>query len=130
MRLLPLVLAAAVVALASPLSAAPKSVSRSTYDGKVGRLAAKFTLDWHSSGQVNGSYYYPSRGKGQTYVLMGDNSRQGKLYLEEYERIDDALHLTAKCWLSKKIEKGRVVWRGTMKNEDGRSFAMELRKTN
>ena len=125
-----LIMIAAAAFLPLLANAGNKENTHSKYTGNVGKLAAKFELAFDPSGEVSGSYYYPSRGKEMTYILIGHNKTQGKLYLEEFERIDDATHLTARCYLSKKIEKGKVVRRGTMKNTDGRSFPMEMRKTN
>ena len=125
-----LILLVAVTLLPLTAAAGQKGTTLSKYTGNVGKLPAKFELSWDAGGKVRGSYYYPTRDKKITYILIGNNSTQGKLYLEEFERIDDALHLTARCYLSKTIEKGVVIWRGTMKNTDGRSFQMEMRKTN
>lgn len=89
------------------------------YSGKVGKLEAVFSLDWHEDGRVSGRYSYPSR-PGVSYTLEGTNPAEGELYLAEYT----GKRLTARCQLSKRLEKGRIVWEGMMANTDGRRFPM------
>ena len=98
---------------------APVAVAENAYAGFVGRLEARFQLAWQSDGTVNGSYHYPDR-PGTTYRLLGNNPREGELYLSEYT---DGL-LSARCVLHKRLEDGLIIWEGRMMNLDGRQFAM------
>ncbi|MBC8126057.1 MAG: hypothetical protein H8M99_02765 [Gloeobacteraceae cyanobacterium ES-bin-144] len=77
------------------------------------------SLTWHDDGSVGGSYYCPG-GSGRVYSVRGYNPRQGELLLMEYT---DGI-ATATCSLRKSIENGLVVWRGVMRNHDGRNKAM------
>lgn len=94
------------------------------YTGKVGKLEAVFSLDWHEDGSVSGVYRYPSR-PGTSYSLQGSNPSEGELHLEEYS---DGV-LTARCHLRKSVTNGVILWRGEMRNTDGRRFPMELART-
>ncbi|NRB76425.1 MAG: hypothetical protein HRU46_18850 [Verrucomicrobiales bacterium] len=107
---------------AAPKPAAPAPAQTGTqYNGNVGKLSAVYYLNWHDNGQVTGTYSYPDR-PGVVYTLSGDNHTDGKLYLEEFTGND----LTAKCYLSKRLTDGNVIWEGEMKNTDGRQFPMTL----
>lgn len=101
-----------------------QSTEADDYSGAVGKLKAEFSLDFHDDGSVSGTYSYPSR-KGTVYRLSGSNPRQGELYLEEYT----GTALSAKCYLSKRISEGAIVWEGVMKNTDGREFNMVISRT-
>lgn len=101
-----------------------QSTEADDYSGAVGKLKANFSLDFHDDGSVSGTYSYPSR-KGTVYRLSGSNPRQGELYLEEYT----GTALSAKCYLSKRISEGAIVWEGVMKNTDGREFNMFFSRT-
>lgn len=105
---------------AAPVPApVPVAVAENAYVGFVGRLEARFQLSWQSDGTVNGSYHYPDR-SGTTYTLLGNNPREGELYLSEFT---DGL-LSARCVLHKRLEEGLIIWEGRMTNVDGRHFAM------
>lgn len=95
------------------------------YVGGVGNQSAVFTLTWHDSGAVSGSYYCPG-GSGRVYALRGTNPRQGELHLTEYTNGT----ATATCVLTKSIEKGVIVWRGVMYNHDGRNKGMYFYRGN
>jgi|GEM_PF-1564008 len=95
------------------------NLSAGEYTGAVGRLEARFSLDFHDDGSVKGRYSYPSR-KGVVYTLRGTNPRPGELYLEEYT----GRELTARCYLVKELTGEAVVWEGEMHNTDGRVFPM------
>ncbi len=107
--------------LLGALLAFPAAVAATDYRGKVGRLEAVFSLDWHSDGSVTGIYHYPSR-QGVRYELRGSNPAEGELRLEEYT---DG-RPTARCLLRKRLEQGAIVWEGMMWNTDGRRFPMSF----
>jgi hypothetical protein len=96
-----------------------------TYSGKVGRIDAVFTLCWQDGDLVTGSYFCPS-GKKIVYELRGENKTPGCLNLEEYTHGQ----LTAKIVLQKNDAKGKISWKGTMHNLDGRKLAVSLSRTN
>lgn len=96
-------------------------VTGADYRGKVGKLEAVFSLEWHDDGSVSGAYAYPSK-PGTVYGLAGSNPAEGELYLEEYT--GDTL--TARCALKKTVTNGVIVWRGEMHNTDGRVLEMEF----
>lgn len=114
----PLSAAILLIAFAAPVFAVspPK-----TYEGKVGKARAEFSLTWEDDGSVSGSYFYPDD-KPFRYQLRGTNRTKGVLELDEYTRRD----LTARLFLKKSEEAGNIVWRGTMKNLDGRVFEMNF----
>jgi hypothetical protein len=95
-----------------------------TYVGHVGKLDAIFFLKWLPGGKIQGTYFYPKRGIDRSYTLLGDNSEDGKIYLEEYT--DKAL--TARIGLVKSITAREIVWEGAMQNVDGRRFEMSFRR--
>lgn len=96
-------------------------VTGADYRGKVGKLEAVFSLEWHDDGSVSGAYGYPAK-PGTIYGLAGSNPAEGELYLEEYT--GDVL--TAQCSLKKTVTNGAIVWRGEMHNTDGRVLEMEF----
>lgn len=96
-------------------------VTGADYRGKVGKLEAVFSLEWHDDGSVSGAYAYPSK-PGTVYGLAGSNPAEGELYLEEYT--GDTL--TARCFLKKNVTNGAIIWRGEMNNTDGRVLEMEF----
>jgi hypothetical protein len=98
--------------------------TRNNYDGYVGKLAAKFTIDWHSHGIVSGEYWYPTRNASFKYRLAGTNSTEGVLRLNEYTNDD----LTATIVLKKKLVDGRIEWTGTMHNTDGRKLDVLMKR--
>lgn len=104
-----------------PVAAAP-SVSR--YSGNVGRQAANFSLTWYPDRSVSGTYSYPNWNRGKTYVLRGQNPREG--YLELVEYTDGTA--TADLKLTKRIVGGSVQWAGKMYNRDGKVFEMKMTK--
>lgn len=106
-----------LLALASSALAADPS----RYTGKVGRLEAIYDIRWNSDDSVTGTYSYPSR-PGAVYRLDGHNREQGKLYLEEYT--GDVL--SARCFLTKRIADGQILWEGEMRNTDGRVLPMTM----
>jgi hypothetical protein len=95
-----------------------------TYVGHVGQLDAIFFLKWMPGGKIQGTYFYPKRGINRSYTLLGENSEDGKIYLEEYT--DKAL--TARIGLVKSINSREIVWEGAMQNVDGRRFEMSFRR--
>ena len=95
-----------------------------TYVGHVGKLDAIFFLKWLPGGKIQGTYFYPKRGIDRSYTLLGDNSEDGKIYLEEYT--DKAL--TARIGLVKSITAREIVCEGAMQNVDGRRFEMSFRR--
>jgi Trypsin-like peptidase domain len=95
-----------------------------TYIGHVGQLDAIFFLKWLPGGKIQGTYFYPKRGINRSYTLLGENSEDGKIYLEEYT--DKAL--TARIGLVKSITAREIVWEGAMQNVDGRRFEMSFRR--
>jgi hypothetical protein len=94
------------------------------YRGRVGNLAASFSLDWHDDGTVSGTYSYPDR-PGTTYRLVGVNPREGILMLEEFT----GDRKTARCELTKRLTGDKIVWAGKMFNTDGRVFRMSFRRS-
>ncbi|MDP0490405.1 MAG: hypothetical protein Q7Q71_05085 [Verrucomicrobiota bacterium JB023] len=88
--------------------------------GFVGKLDASFSLTIDEAGKVSGSYYYPARGREKTYRLDGEISSGNLMILREYTGSE----LSAICELSKVRQGSQEVWRGTMKNLDGRQFQM------
>lgn len=91
------------------------------YQGRIGKLEAVFSLEWHDDGSVTGAYGHPAK-PGKVYSLVGSNPAEGELYLEEFT--GDAL--TARCYLRKEIADGVILWRGEMRNTDGRILPMEF----
>lgn len=91
------------------------------YEGTVGKVKAIFSLDWQDDGTVTGTYAYRDR-PGTVYTLRGKNAAEGELYLEEYTGDE----FTARCYLGKVITDGVIIWRGEMRNSDGRAFPMEF----
>jgi hypothetical protein len=89
------------------------------YVGKVGKLEAVFSLEWHEDGSVSGAYGYPAKPT-TIYGLAGSNPAEGELYLEEYT----GETLTARCYLKKIVTDGAIVWSGEMHNSDGRVLPM------
>jgi hypothetical protein len=52
------------------------------YRGSVGKSEAVFFLEWGTAnGAVSGYYYYPARGRNQTYRLEGSNPGPGVLLI-------------------------------------------------
>jgi hypothetical protein len=91
------------------------------YVGAVGEQAAVFKLAWEVDGSVFGSYFCPG-GSGKVYTLVGSNAREGELILKEFT--PGKKLATATCKLTKRIENGKIVWRGIMQNHDGRTKSM------
>jgi hypothetical protein len=91
------------------------------YVGAVGEQAAVFKLSWEVDGSVFGSYFCPG-GSGKVYTLVGSNAREGELILKEFT--PGKVLATATCKLTKRIENGKIVWRGIMQNHDGRTKSM------
>jgi hypothetical protein len=91
------------------------------YIGAVGSQTAVFKLTWYDDGGLSGSYHCPG-GSGKVYQLVGSNQVQGEIVLKEYT--PGTARATATCKLNKKIEDGKIVWRGVMVNHDGRVKAM------
>ena len=87
------------------------------YIGAVGNQAAVFKLTWEVDGSLVGSYFCPG-GSGKVYTLVGSNQREGEIILKEFT--PGKVQATATCKLTKKIEDGKIVWRGVMVNHDGR----------
>jgi hypothetical protein len=87
------------------------------YVGAVGNQAAVFKLTWEVDGSLVGSYFCPG-GSGKVYTLVGSNQREGEIILKEFT--PGKVQATATCKLNKKIEDGKIVWRGVMVNHDGR----------
>lgn len=96
------------------------------YIGHVGKLRAKFVLEWDSANRrVSGHYYHPTRNPQKKYRLDGNNPQDGILSFREFS--PDASgneRLTANCTLRKRLDGDRIVWEGTMKNTDGRVLPM------
>ena len=111
-----IVLGGAFLLFLNPLASA-QQISR--YSGAVGKLDAVFELSWKRDGSVVGAYAHPSR-PGVVYTLSGSNYKEGHLYLEEYT----GRKLTARCELRKELTDGKIVWKGTMNNTDGRRFGL------
>jgi hypothetical protein len=101
-----------------------EEVPPTTYVGHVRRLDAIFSLKWLPNGKVEGKYFYPKRGINRSYTLLGENSEEGKMYLEEYT--DKTL--TARIALVKSTTERQIIWSGVMKNVDGRSFEMSFQR--
>ena len=72
---------------------------------------------------MSGTYFCPE-GSGRVYQLVGSNRFQGEIILREF--VMGRSTATATCNLYKKIENGRVVWRGVMVNHDGRVKSMHF----
>lgn len=96
-------------------------IEAADYQGKIGKLEAVFSLEWHDDGSVTGAYGHPAK-PGTIYSLEGNNPAEGELYLEEYT--GDTL--TARCYLRKVVTDGVILWRGEMRNTDGRILPMEF----
>lgn len=100
--------------------------------GKVGRLTAVFSFEigvfyGEEEGEIFGTYYYPARGEERTYDLRGGSEGPDLLVIREYTRRGgnpNDLVLSANIVLHKEEEDGKVVWRGTMYNTDGRELPM------
>ena len=103
-------------------SADSDNESAMVYSGQVGKLQAKFLLEWDSlNRRVSGHYFYPSRNPQKKYRLDGNNLQDGVLNLREFS--PDAAgneQMTANCSLQKRLDGDRVIWEGTMNNTDGR----------
>lgn len=111
-----------VIMIASHWALLPATPLHATdYLGNVGKQTALFLLTWSDYGTVEGIYSYPAR-KGVVYTLRGNNHTEGKLYLEEYT----GTQLTARCFLTKTLTDGVILWSGVMQNLDGREFAMSF----
>ncbi len=111
-----------VIMIASQLALLPATpLHAADYLGNVGKQTARFLLTWSEDGTVEGTYSYPAR-KGVVYTLRGNNHAEGKLYLEEYT----GTQLTARCFLSKTLTDGVILWSGVMQNLDGREFVMSF----
>jgi hypothetical protein len=91
------------------------------YVGAVGSQAAVFKLTWHDDGGLSGNYFCPG-GSGKVYQLVGSNQVAGEIVLKEFS--PGIVRATATCTLHKKIEDGKIVWRGVMVNHDGRVKTM------
>jgi len=96
----------------------PPAPGPSVYEGSVGRLAARFELEWHSDRSVTGRYWYPTRNPEMKYVLKGLNPSEGELILVELTNGKD----TATLRMRKDSGTDRVTWKGRMSNTDGREF--------
>jgi hypothetical protein len=95
-----------------------------TYVGHVGQLDAIFFLKWLPGGKIQGTYFYPKRGINRSYTLLGENSEDGKIYLDEYTDKE----LTARIGLVKSTAAGEIVWEGVMQNIDGSRFQIGFRR--
>lgn len=93
------------------------------YRGAIGSQVAIFKLTWHDDNGLSGSYYCPG-GSGKVYQLVGSNQNQGEIILSEFT--PGIVKATATCKLYKKIEDGKIVWRGVMVNHDGRVKTMHF----
>jgi hypothetical protein len=93
------------------------------YRGAVGAQVAIFKLTWHDDSGLSGTYYCPG-GSGKVYQLVGGNQNQGEIILSEFT--PGTVKATATCKLHKKIEDGKIVWRGVMVNHDGRVKTMHF----
>lgn len=102
--------------------APPPPSSASNYSGTVGKLTARFSLVWKQNGQVEGSYFHPTRDPDHKYFLKGSNAQEGKLELTEYDNGTPSATLK----LSKETRNGKVTWSGIMFNEDGRQLPVLL----
>lgn len=102
--------------------------SAASYSGQVGKLRAKFVLEWNSSNRkVSGHYYYPSRNPQKKYRLDGNNPQDGVLTLREFSPDSSGNErLTANCTLRKRLDGDRIVWEGTMNNTDGHVLPMSF----
>lgn len=114
-------LRALVMVVAALSLLAPLALPAANYVGNVGKQPARFELTWNDDGSVEGAYSYPAR-QGVQYTLRGNNHAEGKLYLEEYT----GAQLTARCFLTKTLTNGEILWSGIMQNLDGREFAMSF----
>lgn len=99
-------------------------ITRTHYDGFVGKLAAKFTIDWHVHGIVSGEYWHPTRNPAVKYKLTGTNSTDGVLRLNEYKKDEQ----TSTIILKKNLVDGRIEWTGTMHNTDGRKLDVLMKR--
>ena len=86
----------------------------SLYEGQVGSSSIEVTLDWLRDGTVQGNYY--SKNTGNIYQLAGDNTLKGFLYLDEFT----SNNLSARALLTKESIDGKVHWKGSLFNIDGR----------
>jgi hypothetical protein len=96
--------------------------SAKSYYGKIGIQDAEFILSWEADGNVFGHYVTLKGEEVIRYALSGNNKVQGKLELNEYTGSE----LTAQIQLQKSAQGGKIVWSGTMKNTDGRSFPVSF----
>ena len=111
-----------LLATAAVLFSVP-ALAGTTYEGKVGKLAAVFDITFKEDDIVSGSYSHPKR-PGVTYGLIGHNREAGKLYLEEWT----GDKLSARCYLEKRLTDTHIIWEGEMRNTDGRTFPMEMKR--
>ncbi|MCW1921190.1 YARHG domain-containing protein [Luteolibacter arcticus] len=96
----------------------------SNYRGRVGKLEARFTLIWGADGQVTGEYWHPGTNPVRKFRLAGTNTTEGSLTLQEFTRGQ----LTATLLLTKRADRGKVIWSGTMNNVDGRKLEVLMEK--
>lgn len=97
----------------------------SAYQGKVGRLEARFELQWHPDRSVTGRYWYPGRNPARNYELRGSNQKEGELVLDELTNGER----TATIRMNKDSSQD-LKWVGTMQNTDGRQFDVTMVRLN
>lgn len=93
------------------------------FNGKVGKLDAVFMIEWDDSpnSTLHGHYYYPSRGRDRMYRLVGNIPEPDVLILQEFTpKSGGGETMSSTCRLTKRLDGGRTVWEGTMRNTDGR----------
>lgn len=87
------------------------------FTGKVGNLAAVYSLELDNRQVINGTYYYPNKPT-KEYTLEGKLNENGTMNLVEY----DGEKQTATCTL----KLSGNCYTGRMQNADGRSFPMSI----
>lgn len=102
------------VKIARELQRNPAPVVQSKYRGKIGSSDVRVTLNWGKDRRVSGSYKSLSSGK--TYLLKGDNTVDGFIYLDEFS----GNNISGRILLEKTRHNGKLVWSGKIFNPDNR----------
>ncbi|MDA7934133.1 caspase family protein [Akkermansiaceae bacterium] len=102
------------ISISRTLQRKPAPEVKSQYRGKIGTSDVRVTLDWGKDRFVRG--FYKSLTSGKTYLLRGDNTIDGFIYLDEF---NDG-NISARILLEKTYHKGKLVWAGKIFNLDGR----------
>lgn len=98
---------------------APPMEAGESYEGEVGEAKAVFEIEWGKDEHLEGKYHLSSREE-IVFRIEGGLGSDGRLLLREY----DNGKLSGVMILEKASEGGKVRWKGTHRNKNGREFAM------